>query len=134
MESAIEERLSRARISFRKTKRAERVPGFDQAPDFFIPDEYHPSVLIEAKITGDDGTARDKATRIVHLAEMSQERVNRGLSGFEVVACLDGRGFGVRREDMKRMLLRTNGKVFTLATLDQLIPYTKIRNFLPLSE
>src|SRR5581483_1320977 len=30
MENAIEERLTRARISFRKTKRAERVPGFDQ--------------------------------------------------------------------------------------------------------
>lgn len=132
MESAIEERLSRARISFRKTKRAERVPGYDQAPDFFIPDEFNPSVLIEAKITGDDGTARDKATRIVHLAEMSQERISRGLPGFEVVACIDGRGFGVRREDMRRMLLRTNGKVFTLSTLDQLITHTQIHNFLPL--
>lgn len=131
MESAIEERLSRARISFRKTKRAERIPGFEQAPDFLIPDEFHPEIIIEAKITEDDGTARDKVTRIIHLTEMSDERKRKGLSGFEVVACIDGRGFGIRREDMKRMLLKTNGKVFTLATLDSLIENTLIRKFLP---
>ena len=131
MESAIEERLARKDITFRKTKRAERVPGYDQAPDFFVPDEFNPAVVIEAKITGDDGTARDKATRIVHLAEMRDHRIREGLPGFEVVACIDGRGFGVRREDMRRILLRTEGKVFTLATLDQLIPHTRLREFLP---
>lgn len=131
MESAIEERLTRKNITFRKTKRAERVPGYDQAPDFFVPDELNPAVLIEAKITGDDGTARDKATRIVHLAEMRDLRIREGLPGFEVVACIDGRGFGIRREDMRRILLRTEGKVFTLATLDQLIPHTRLREFLP---
>ena len=35
METAIEEHLARARIVFRKTKLAERVPGYDQAPDLF---------------------------------------------------------------------------------------------------
>lgn len=132
MENAIEERLSRAKISFRKTRRAERIPGFDQAPDFLIPDEFHPEVIIEAKITEDDGTARDKVTRIIHLTEMSEERRRNGSNGFEVVACIDGRGFGIRQEDMKRMLLKTQGKVFTLATLDHLIEHTLIRTFLPL--
>jgi hypothetical protein len=131
MENAIEERLARAGIGFRKTRRAERVPGFDQAPDFFVPDEYNPAVLIEAKITGDDGTARDKVTRIIRLAEMRDRRVREGGRGFEVVACVDGRGFGVRREDMRQMLLNTDGKVFTLTTLDQLIPHTRLREFLP---
>jgi hypothetical protein len=121
MESAIEERLSRAKVTFRKTKRAERVPGFEQAPDFFVPDEFNPAVVIEAKITGDDGTARDKATRIEKLATMSAERIRTGQLGFQVIACIDGRGFGVRREDMRRILLRTEGKVFTLNTLDHLI-------------
>ncbi len=129
MESAIEDRLARAGISFRKTRRAERVPGFEQAPDFFIPDEFNPSIVIEAKITGDDGTARDKATRIVTLAEMSERRGRDGLGTFQVVACIDGRGFGVRREDMRRVLTRTGGKVFTLATLDQLIEHTQIKRF-----
>lgn len=131
MENAIEERLSRSRVTFRKTKRAERIPGFDQAPDFIIPDEINPAVIIEAKITGDDGTARDKATRIERLAAIRDERVRSGEKAFQVVACIDGRGFGVRREDMRRMLLRTDGKVFTLATLDQMVEYTRIHEFLP---
>jgi hypothetical protein len=36
LESAIEVQLAEAKISFRKTKRAERVSNFDQAPDFII--------------------------------------------------------------------------------------------------
>jgi hypothetical protein len=131
MESAIEERLHRARITARKSKRAERIPGFEQAPDFLIPTEFDPAVVIEAKITGDDGTARDKVTRIEKLASIRDDRLRAGQPGFQVVACVDGRGFGVRREDMRRMLLRTEGKVFTLATLDQLIPHTLLREFLP---
>lgn len=133
MESAIEERLGRAQITFRKTKRAERVPGFKQAPDFFVPTEFAPSVIVEAKIAGDDGTARDKVTRILQLANIRDEKVRAGEHEFQVVACIDGRGFGIRRADMKQMLRATGGKVFTLATLDHLIPWTKLREFLPTS-
>lgn len=131
MESAIEDRLSRAGIPYRKTKRAEKVPGFEQAPDFFIPNEFSPDVIIEAKITGDDGTARDKATRMINLVKMRDERIATGEPGFQVVACIDGRGFGVRREDMRRLILKLNGKVFTLATLDRLISCTRLSSFLP---
>ena len=131
MEAAIEEQLSRAHIGFRKTKRAERVPGYEQAPDFFIPDEFNPSVIIEAKITGDDGTARDKVARIDRLARMRDDRRRNGEREFEVVACIYGRGFGVRREDMRSLIVRTEGKVFTLATLDQLIAHTRLNEFLP---
>jgi hypothetical protein len=131
MEQAIEERLARARITFRKTKRAERVPGFEQAPDFFVPDEFNPSVLIEAKMGNDDGTVRDKITRIRNIATMRDNRLQNGQPGFQVVACIDGRGFGVRRQDMRNMLTRLEGKVFTLARLDQLISNTRIREFLP---
>src|SRR5439155_3643925 len=66
LEVRIEETLSNAGISFRKTKRAERVSGFDQAPDFIVPDEFNPQVVIEAKIAEDDGTGRDKVTRVQH--------------------------------------------------------------------
>jgi hypothetical protein len=48
---------------------------------------------------------------------------------FEVVACIGGRGFGVRREDMKKLLLATSGKVFTPRTLDRLIDCTALRGF-----
>lgn len=130
MESAIEARLAAARITFRKTKRAERVPGFDQAPDFFVPDEFAAALIIEAKITGDDGTARDKVARVLRLAQMRDRSEGEGRP-FQLVACIDGRGFGVRRQDMRDMLIATKGKVFTLATLDHLIPNTDLRNFLP---
>lgn len=130
MEGAIEERLRRARITHRKTMQAERIPGFEQAPDFFVPTEFAPAVIIEAKITGDDGTARDKVARILRLAAMRDERVRTGQPGFQVVACIDGRGFGVRRQDMKDMLRATHGKVFTLSTLDHLIQNTRLKDFL----
>ncbi len=128
LESAVEDVLAKAGISYRKTKRAERVPGFDQAPDFIIPSEFNPEVVIEAKLTEDDGTARDKVTRIQHLAEISRGRGSDSPM-FEVVACIGGRGFGVRREDMKKLLLATGGKVFTLRTLDRLIDCTGLRGF-----
>jgi hypothetical protein len=129
VESAVEDVLSKAGVSFRKTKRAERIAGFDQTPDFMIPSEFNPQIIIEAKLTEDDGTARDKVTRIQHLGELSQPREPGGLPRFEVVACIAGRGFGVRREDMKKMLLATRGKVFTLKTIDRLVACTRLRDF-----
>ncbi len=129
MENAVEGKLRQAGISFRKTKRAERIEGFDQAPDFVIPDEWNPQVVIEAKITEDDGTARDKITRIQHLAEISHKHQQQGQPGFQVVACIDGRGFGVRREDMRKLLAATEGKVFTAQTLDYLVENTNLRYY-----
>jgi len=129
LESAIEDVLTRAGISYRKTKRAERIAGFDQAPDFIVPSEFSPQVVIEAKITEDDGTARDKATRIQHLGELSVAGQRTGEPKYEVVACLGGRGFGVRREDMKKVLAATRGKVFTMRTLGQMVRHTRLREF-----
>jgi hypothetical protein len=129
LESAIEDVLTKAGISYRKTKRAERIVGFDQAPDFIIPSEFNPQVIIEAKITEDDGTARDKVTRIQHLGELSLAGRQADNPKYEVIACIGGRGFGVRREDMKKMILATRGKVFTFKTLEQLIEHTRLKGF-----
>ncbi len=129
VENAIEEVLHRAGISFRKTGRAERIPGFDQAPDFIVPDEFNPQIIIEAKLTEDDGTARDKITRIQHLAELAVKGQPAGQPKFEVVACIAGRGFKVRREDMKKLLIATCGKVFTLQNLQQLVESTRLQEF-----
>jgi len=111
LESAIEDVLSKAGISYRKTKRAEKIAGFDQTPDFIIPSEFNPQVVIEAKLTEDDGTARDKVTRVQHLAELSVQSASKGREAFEVIACIGGRGFGVRRADMRKLLIATRGKV-----------------------
>ncbi len=104
--------------------------GFDQTPDFIIPSEFNPQVIIEAKITEDDGTARDKVTRIQHLGELSMAGQPKENPKYEVIACIGGRGFGVRREDMKKMIIATRGKVFTLKTLDQMVEHTELKNFL----
>ena len=129
VENAIEEVLTRAGISHRKTKRAERLDGFDQAPDFVVPNEFNPQVVIEAKLTEDDGTARDKVTRVQHLSTLSVQGLTSDQPSFEVIACIAGRGFGVRREDMKKLLLATRGKVFTLQNMGELVEHTRLGEF-----
>ena len=129
VENAIEGVLSRAGISYRRTSRADRLPGFDQAPDFVIPNEHNPKVVIEAKLSEDDGTARDKITRVQHLAEISQRGQPAPARRFELIACIAGRGFGVRREDMKKLLIATSGKVFTLQDVHQLVEHTRLREY-----
>ena len=79
-------------------------------------------MIIEAKITEDDGTARDKATRVQHLESISRRGVAQGEPPkFEVIACIAGRGFGVRKEDMRKLIEATRGKVFTPKTLGRLV-------------
>ncbi len=129
LESAIEEMLAKDGISFRKTRRAERLAGFDQAPDFIIPDEFSPRVIIEAKITADDGTARDKVARILRLCQMAKDRTAEGQPGYQVIACIAGRGFGVRRADMQQLILHTKGKVFTPKTMGRLVECSALREF-----
>ena len=85
--------------------------------------------MIEAKLTEDDGTARDKVTRVQHLGSLSMEGRPSDQPKFEVIACIAGRGFGVRREDMKKLLLSTRGKVFTLQNMQQLVEYTRLKQF-----
>ena len=129
LESAIVKVLDQYGIDSRQPKRAEKIAGFDQTPDFIVPDEYNPQVVIEAKVAEDDGTARDKVTRVQHLDTISRQDAPGGQPRFEVIACIAGRGFGVRREDMKKLLLATRGKVFTLQTLDQLVAQTRLGAF-----
>lgn len=125
VEVAVKNVLSEAKVDFRETKRAERIPGFDQAPDFMIPDHFTPVALIEAKLTEDDGTARDKVARVQRLRTLRDEQGK----DYDVIACIAGRGFKVRREDMRRLLQATDGKVFTLTTMHLLIDHTRIREY-----
>jgi len=87
------------------------------------------AVIIEAKVTSDDGTARDKVARVKELETQRNKHVQEGKPWYEVVACIDGRGFRQRRADMRVLILRLNGKVFTASTLDHLIAHTKISRF-----
>ena len=94
-----------------------------------IPNEFNPQVIIEAKLTEDDGTARDKVTRVQHLGTLGMAGQPADQPKFEVVACIAGRGFGERREDMKKLLLATRGKVFTVQSLHQLVEHTRLAEF-----
>lgn len=125
VEVAIKNVLTVAKVSYRETKRIDRIAGFDQAPDFIVPDEYNPAVIIEAKLSEDDGTARDKVARVQRLRTLRDE----GGHTYDVIACIAGRGFKIRREDMRRLLQATDGKVFTLSTMHLLIDCTRIREY-----
>jgi hypothetical protein len=125
VESAVEAVLAKGGVSNRKTKRAERINGFDQAPDFIVPNELNAAVIIEAKLTEDDGTARDKVARVQNLRSLRDRQKKK----YEIVACIAGRGFKVRREDIRRLLEATDGKVFTLETVDRMLDCTRIREF-----
>ena len=133
LEIAVANLLEKHRIPFRRTARAEKIPGFAQAPDFIIPDEHNPQVVIEAKIAGDDGTARDKVARITKLAQIRDQQLQEKGQTFQLVVCIDGRGFSVRRNLMRDLLITTQGKVFTRKTLADLIRYTDLCKFEPIS-
>ena len=86
--------------------------------------------MIEAKLIEDDGRARDKVTCIQHVAELS---VSGGTAPrFQVVGCIAGRGFAVRREDMRKLILATRGKLFTLRNMSDLVEHTSMKRFRPL--
>ena len=127
LEDRIQDQLVTKKVPFHRTERAETFRGWDQNPDFFCPDPMAPTAVIEAKMTNDDGTARDKVARVLRLAEMRDSRERDYRPGFDVVACIGGRGFGVRRNDMRSLLLATRGKVFTFSQVDRIVQCTAIR-------
>lgn len=77
----------------------------------------------------EEGCPSVKNQSIQHLGELSTAGAPAGKQKFQVIACIAGRGFGVRREDMKKMLLATRGKVFTLKTLSRLVECSDLRKF-----
>jgi len=118
IENAVEELLDLHGIDGRATRDRESVPGFVQAPDFLIPSE-NAKVIIEAKLTEDDGTARDKVARVQTLRQYEDERPP--AERRTIVAVIDGRGFGHRPADLNRMLKACEGNVYTLDELEKLV-------------
>lgn len=118
LENAIKDLMNKYNIDGRATKAREAIEGFEQAPDFLIPTD-NPRVIIEAKLTEDDGTARDKAARLQTLRQYENARPANERR--EVVAVIDGRGFGHRTADLGRMMEACNGHVYTLDELEKLV-------------
>lgn len=118
IENAITELLERYQIDGRATRDRESVPGFEQAPDFLIPAN-DAKVIIEAKLTEDDGTARDKVARVQTLRQYENTRPR--AKRRTIVAVIDGRGFGHRVADLDRMLKACEGHVYALEELEMLV-------------
>ena len=59
------------------------------------------------------------------------EREASGQTAYQVIACIDGRGFGVRQQDCRDLIRATRGKVFTANTLGDLITYSDLAAFVP---
>jgi len=118
IEGSIKRLLDDYGIDGAMARAREKVPGFVQAPDCRVPSE-NPRIIIEAKLTEDDGTARDKVARVQTLrtyedAKPEGERC-------QIVALVDGRGFGHRMADLRRLMEATDGHVYTLAELPLLV-------------
>lgn len=133
-ENEIVARLVAAKIPHEQTSKAERIKGHDQAGDIYVPNKVNPEIVIEAKISNDEATARDKIARIKALVQISREKEKKDRSGFEVIACIDGRDFLNRRNDVEQLFRAVKGKVFKRDELDRLVDETGLKRFVGLAE
>jgi len=97
------------------------IPGFEQAPDFAIPNRKAPTVVIESKLAEDGGTARDKASRIERLRHTCNER------NILLVALIDGKGFRRFNDVLFPIIRNTTGHTYTLETLDHILELERIQ-------
>jgi hypothetical protein len=87
------------------------------APDFVVFDANNTlRAMLECKATNDGGTARDKANRFDTLHDEGAR-----LGGVPVVAVLGGTGWARVRDALGPVVQYTDGRVFTLETLDQMM-------------
>jgi len=87
------------------------------APDFVVFDRSGTlRAMLECKGANDGGTARDKALRFERLREESIR-----LGGVPLVAVLGGIGWARVNDTLGPVLRDTDGRVFTLATLPELL-------------
>jgi hypothetical protein len=93
--------------------------GLHPGPDFVIPGD-QPAVVIESKVAEDGGTARDKASRIINLADSARR------AGLVVCALVDGKGWSERPTALVDVVIATDGRTYSLETLRQLLAVSEI--------
>jgi hypothetical protein len=124
LEIPLEELLVREGVPFLRTgssNQGEVALRFNltvrPAPDFVVFEGSRTlSAIIECKQANDGGTARDKASRFSTLAGEA-----RRLGGIPVFAVLDGLGWQRVPDALGPVVRHTNGRVFSLATLEQIL-------------
>ena len=100
--------------------------GISPGPDFLLPKE-SPTVLIESKVAEDGGTARDKAARIKNAAEAAKAR------GLLPCAVIDGKGWSERPQALFDIVTATDGRTYSLSTLEHLLEIPEIAEQHPTS-
>ncbi|WP_322762036.1 hypothetical protein [Frankia sp. Cr2] len=90
------------------------------APDFVVFDGAGIlRAILECKGTNNGGTARDKALRFERLREESKR-----LGGIPLIAILGGMGWARVNDTLGPVVRDTEGRVFTLATLHEILTLT----------
>lgn len=120
LEVAILQLLDNNHIPYYRTRPREKVPSWEQAPDFLLPNREKPTVAIEAKLAEDGGTARDKAARVERLCAEARKK------GVLPVAIIDGKGFYRLNDVTAPILKNTRGETYTLKTLERLLAVPQV--------
>lgn len=124
LEDAVEELFIEQRVPYIRTgshNQAEIATRFEltvqPAPDFVVFDGSGTlRGMLECKLVNDGGTARDKALRFERLrAEATR------LGGIPLLAVLAGLGWGRVNDTLGPVVRDTDGRVFTLATLPEMM-------------
>lgn len=90
------------------------------APDFVVFDNSETlRAILECKLTNDGGTARDKAGRFANLRREATR-----LGGIPVIAVLGGIGWARVNDALGPVIRDTEGRVFTLSTLTEMLDVT----------
>ncbi len=120
LEVAIEQLLGNNHVPFYRTRAREKIPSWEQAPDFLLPNRENPTVALESKLAEDGGTARDKAARVERFCIEARKK------GVLPVAVIDGKGFYRLNDVTAPILKNTRGETYTLKTLERLLTLSQI--------
>lgn len=100
------------------------------APDFVVYDSSGAlRALLECKLVNDGGTARDKALRFERLRTESIR-----LGGIPLLAVLSGMGWTRVNDTLGPVVRDTNGRVFTLSTLPQMLDVAPFPSLIGIAE
>lgn len=136
LEDAVEQLFADHRVPFIRTgshNQGDIAERFEirvaPAPDFVVFDASDTlRAMLECKLVNDGGTARDKALRFRTLREESVR-----LGGIPLLAVLGGMGWARVNDTLGPVVRDTEGRVFTLSTLPEMLQVTPFRALIGLA-
>lgn len=123
LEGPVERLLTEKGIPHYRVGTREKVAGWDQAPDFLVPNRDEPTVIIEAKVAENGGTARDKASRIERLSRAAYAR------NITLISVVDGLGFQRINDVLAPILGNSKGLVYSYKNLAEILRVPALRAF-----